>query len=83
MSFERKVNTGSLFDNEKTSEKQPDFTGKVNVEGALYRVAGWKKEGVDGKKDYISLTLTDVTDESWKTKQSSNTGTSSGDELPF
>ena len=83
MSFERKVNTGSLFGNEKTNESQPDFTGEVNIEGALYRVAGWKNKGQDGKKDYISLSLKDATDESWKTNPSSNVPTSSEDDLPF
>jgi len=83
MAFERKENTGSLFENEKTSEKQPDFTGEVNVEGALYRVAGWKNKGSDGKKDYISLSLRDATDETWKAKQGSNAGTSNAEDLPF
>ena len=83
MSFERKVNTGSLFENEKTNENQPDFTGEVNIEGALYRVAGWKNKGLDGKKDYINLSLKDATDESWKTNPSSNVPTSSEDDLPF
>ena len=81
MGFERKPNTGSLFNNEKTKETQPDYTGEVNVEGTLYRVAGWNNKGTEGKKDYISLTVKDAADESWKTQQSDSTASS--DEVPF
>lgn len=35
--------TGRMFDNrqDKTSKKQPDCTGTVNIDGVIYRVAAW------------------------------------------
>jgi hypothetical protein len=40
--YEHKVNRGSMFDNDhKTTEKHPDFTGSVNVEGTVYWISGW------------------------------------------
>jgi hypothetical protein len=33
----------------KTNEKQPDYTGTLNVEGKEYSVSLWIKEGKSGK----------------------------------
>jgi hypothetical protein len=35
--------------NKKTEEKQPDYTGSINVEGKDYSVSLWIKEGKAGK----------------------------------
>jgi hypothetical protein len=35
--------------NKKTEEKQPDYTGSINVEGKEYSVSLWIKEGKAGK----------------------------------
>jgi hypothetical protein len=44
MSYEHKVNSGSIFPNQKkTSDTQPDFKGQVNVEGKLFDIAIWNK----------------------------------------
>ncbi len=44
MSYEHKVNSGSIFPNQKkTSDNQPDFKGQVNVEGKLFDIAIWNK----------------------------------------
>jgi len=48
------TNSGALFSSVKKSEKSPDFTGKINVEGKEYRLAGWRKTSQAGKK-YLSL----------------------------
>lgn len=43
--METKNNTGAIFKNDKkTSENQPDYKGKVNVNGADMEVALWVKE---------------------------------------
>jgi uncharacterized protein (DUF736 family) len=47
------TNTFSLFVNEKGNDAQPDYTGKVNVDGRELRLAGWKKESKKGVK-YLS-----------------------------
>lgn len=36
---------GALFkNNRKTNEKQPDYTGNIEIDGITYQLAGWKKE---------------------------------------
>lgn len=48
--------SGILFLNDKkTKDNQPDFTGKVTVQGVEYRLAGWKKVGQNSK--FISLAV--------------------------
>jgi len=55
--METKNNTGAIFKNDKkTSENQPDYKGKVNVNGADMEVALWLKESKSGTK-YFSATF--------------------------
>lgn len=49
-----KDNTGVLFINQKSNDRQPDFKGNITIGGVEYRVAGWKKQSASGK-NYISL----------------------------
>ena len=38
------TNRGSIWKNEKkTTEKHPDFTGSLNVDGVEYFVSAWKR----------------------------------------
>jgi uncharacterized protein (DUF736 family) len=51
------TNSGTLFPAEdKKSEKSPDFTGKLNVEGKEYRLSAWKKTSKAGKK-FLSVSI--------------------------
>ena len=52
------TNTGLLFINENASEqnKQPQMTGKLNVDGKDFQIAGWRKESKSGKK-FLSLKI--------------------------
>ena len=52
------TNTGVLFINETASEqnKQPQMTGKLNVDGKDFQIAGWRKESKSGKK-FLSLKI--------------------------
>ena len=44
--MEQKVNSGTIFKNDKkTSENQPDYRGKINVEGKEWEISLWVKEG--------------------------------------
>jgi uncharacterized protein (DUF736 family) len=53
------TNSGTLFPAEdKKTEKSPDFTGKLNVEGKEYRISGWKKTSKAGKK-FLSLSVSE------------------------
>lgn len=39
----------------KTSDRAPDYTGNVTIEGTEYRLAGWIKEGRSG--NFLSLAV--------------------------
>ena len=53
--FDR-TNTGILFkEADKQSERHPDFTGNLNVDGVEYRLSGWKKES--NGKQFLSLSV--------------------------
>jgi hypothetical protein len=52
-------NSGILFKNDKaTNEKDPQYTGKINVNGTDYRLACWIKEGKNGK--FMSLKVSEL-----------------------
>jgi hypothetical protein len=77
MSYTAQNNTGSLFKNDrKNNEKQPDYTGTVNVDGKELRLAAWVKEGKNGK--FFSLKLSEPQE-----KTSSTPTSSDNDNLPF
>lgn len=47
--MENKINSGAIFKNDKkTSANQPDYRGKVNVNGKEMEVALWVKQGKNG-----------------------------------
>lgn len=61
--FEQRNMTGSLFKNErKTADNQPAYTGVVNVEGKLWRLAAWLKTARSGKT-YMSLSVSEMNSE--------------------
>jgi hypothetical protein len=47
MAFEHKENTGTLSVNKwkKEGSKQPDYKGKLNIEGKMYVLSGWENKG--------------------------------------
>lgn len=59
------TNRGVLFRNQqKKSDKSPDFSGKVNVNGTEYRLAGWFKEPRSGNGNkFISLSVSEADQE--------------------
>jgi uncharacterized protein (DUF736 family) len=57
--METKQNTGAIFKNDKkTNEKQPDYKGKVNVNGKEMEIALWLKESAKGTK-YFSCSFSE------------------------
>lgn len=51
------TNTGALFKNtRRTNDRQPEFTGKLNVAGQEFYVSGWRKSR-DGGDPFISLAI--------------------------
>ena len=86
------TNRGSVWKNDKKeTEKHPDFTGSVNVEGKEYWVSGWKRRpDQSDKAPALSFSLK-AKDESVPAKQSeapASSGTGSKvddfeDDIPF
>lgn len=54
--METKINSGAIFKNTKTKETQPDYKGKVNVNGKDMEVSLWVKESKTGSK-YFSASF--------------------------
>ena len=56
MAYELKDGQGSLFKNDrKESERHPDYKGEINVDGELYWLSAWVKDGKKGK--FLSLSI--------------------------
>lgn len=54
------TNKGALFKDTEKPEgtKKPDYTGKLNVNGKDYRLAGWLRESKTGVK-FLSLLISE------------------------
>jgi len=51
------TNRGAIFKNDyKESDKQPDMTGPLNVEGVEYTIAAWSNTS-DAKGKYLSISI--------------------------
>lgn len=57
MSYEHKANTGTLFPNNKKADNHPDYKGKIKVGEKEYDLAGWLKDGSNGK--FLSLKISE------------------------
>ncbi len=54
MAYEQRDNSGSIFLNErKEKETHPDRTGAAMIDGVMYYVSGWLKQGSKGQ--FLSL----------------------------
>jgi uncharacterized protein (DUF736 family) len=50
MAFELKDGQGTLFKNDKKgNEKAPDYRGELMLETGMHKIAGWLKDGKNGK----------------------------------
>jgi uncharacterized protein (DUF736 family) len=55
--MEQKINTGAIFKNDKkTADNQPDYRGKINVEGKELEISLWVKTAQSGVK-YMSAAI--------------------------
>lgn len=54
MAFEQREGSGNLFTNDKRgSDKAPDRRGEIMLGGTVWELAGWIKDGKNGK--FLSL----------------------------
>lgn len=55
--MEQKINSGTIFKNDKkTADNQPDYRGKINVEGKELEISLWVKTAQSGVK-YMSAAI--------------------------
>ena len=55
--MEQKINIGAIFKNDKkTADNQPDYRGKINVEGKELEISLWVKTAQSGVK-YMSAAI--------------------------
>jgi uncharacterized protein (DUF736 family) len=60
--MELKENAGVLFNNNfSKSERSPDLTGELKINGIIYKIAGWNNNSKSGKS-YISLKISEKQD---------------------
>ena len=73
------TNSGALFRNDKKEpgSKQPDYTGKINVNGKDLQLAAWLREGSKGK--FFSLKVSEFQ----KKQEERTTYDAIDDEIPF
>lgn len=92
--METRVNNGSIFKNDKkTADNQPDYRGKINVDGKMWEISLWVKEGQQAgkyfsaaiKEPYVKPTEEPMMSTSDKIKQSNIKPLSEeiDDDLPF
>ena len=88
-----KDNSGALFkEEEKKSEKHPDYKGNCLINGKKMYIAAWVNTAESGKK-YMSLSFTNPSTDANYSKDSTATPkpeftkpqatTNTGDDLPF
>jgi len=52
------TNRGSIWTNEKkATEKHPDFTGSLNVEGKEYWISAWRGNGENPKAPKLNFSV--------------------------
>lgn len=56
MAYELREGQGTLFKNDKREkDSQPNARGEALIDGVLYEVAAWTKEGRKGKFQFLSF----------------------------
>lgn len=84
------TNRGSIWKNEKKeTDKHPDFTGSLNVDGTDYWVSAWRrKEGASDKAPALSFSIKKKDGKAPPTRSGSKPTQNrhddmGGDEIPF
>jgi hypothetical protein len=79
MSYDN-TNKGTLGKNKNPkSEKSPEYSGQLNVDGKLYWLAGWVKENKSTGEKFFSLAVTAKEEQSKQPEQTKDFS----DPIPF
>jgi uncharacterized protein (DUF736 family) len=82
MAYELKEMQGSLFkNNKKTTELQPDYTGKIKVNGVELQLSAWVAKTKAGET-YLNIKAKEAMP-SANTGSQDNFGAKGGTDLPF
>jgi len=90
VAYELRDNSGNLFKNEKREkENQPHARGEAMIDGVVYQISAWTKDGSKGKFQSLSFQRKEQRQDP-PAKQQQSYGQSSGgnareldDEIPF
>jgi len=79
------TNRGAIWNNDqKKTDKHPDFSGSINVDGKEYWLSGWKKK--DGQSDRAPLVSFSVRPKDYKEdkpEQPAKPAVDVNDEIPW
>jgi uncharacterized protein (DUF736 family) len=82
MAYELKEMQGSLFkNNKKTTELQPDYTGKIKVNGVELQLSAWVAKTKAGET-YLNIKAKEAMPIG-NTSSTDNFGAKGGTDLPF
>jgi hypothetical protein len=67
--YEPRNNSGVMFPNSRkpAGSKQPDYGGELTIDGAVFEISAWEREGRRGKFWSIAV----QTPGAWKTQSAS------------
>lgn len=61
MAYEQRDNSGAIFKNDKKeTDSHPNGTGKAMIDGVMYYVSAWTKDGAKGKWQSLAFKRVDA-----------------------
>jgi len=84
MSFVHKENTGLIFKNEeRKSDQSPQAMGSAMINGELYYISAWTKEGKKGKFQSLAFKRVDETKTRASPSKKEQPSFEIDDDIPF
>jgi hypothetical protein len=78
------TNKGSLFKNDKgDNPKRPDYQGKINIDGAEFKLSAWLQTPKNGGAKYMALKVSDAAPSSTPKPVTVPDLDNEEDEIPF
>jgi hypothetical protein len=77
------TNSGALFRDENATGNQPEYTGKINVDGKDMRLAAWVKESSNTGKKFFSIRVSEFSKVQPQSQQSGGGELDDDSQIPF